>query len=91
VKSIAPLLSTVLPALLARAPLTQEKVEFAWRTVAGEALARATRVRLANGVLHVEADDRRWLEEVARARAALIPRLAPLLGDGVVRIIRTDG
>ena len=40
------LLSTVLPALLARAPLTTDKVEFAWRTVVGSAMARATRVRL---------------------------------------------
>lgn len=88
-KPIAPLLETVLPALLAKAPLTPEKVEFAWRTVAGEALARVTRVRLADGVLHVDAEDPRWLDEVTRARSALLPRLAALLGDGVVRIIRT--
>jgi predicted nucleic acid-binding Zn ribbon protein len=90
VKPIAPLLTSVLPGLLARAPLTPEKVEFAWRTVAGEAIARVTRVRLSNGVLYVEADDRRWLDEVDRARATLVPRLATLLGGDVVRFIRTE-
>jgi predicted nucleic acid-binding Zn ribbon protein len=89
-KPVGPLLNAVLPALLARAPLTPEKVEFAWRTVAGDALARVTRVRLADGVLHVKSDDPRWLAEVTRARGGLLPRLATLLGDGVVRIIRTE-
>lgn len=87
---VGPLFSTVLPALLQRAPLSPEKVEFAWRTVAGEALARVTRVTLCDGVLRVSADDRRWLGEVKRARTALLPRLSSLLGEGVVRIIKTD-
>jgi predicted nucleic acid-binding Zn ribbon protein len=86
---VGPLLSTVLPALLARAPLTAEKVDFAWRTVAGEAIARVTRVELRDGVLRVSSDDPRWLDEVKRARTSLLPRLASLLGEGTVRIIKT--
>jgi len=86
---VGPLLSTVLPDLLARAPLTPEKVDFAWRTVAGEAIGRVTRVELRDGVLWVSSDDRRWLDEVTRARTALLPRLAALLGEGTVRIIKT--
>ena len=86
---VGPLLSSVLPALLARAPLTPEKVEFAWRTVAGDGLARVTHVELRDGVLWVGADDPRWLAEVRRARTTLLPRLAVLLGDGVVRLIKT--
>ena len=87
---VGPLLSSVLPALLARAPLTPEKVAFAWQTAAGDAIARATRVELRDGVLHVAADDQRWLSEIDRARTALLPRLATLLGDGTVRMIRTE-
>jgi predicted nucleic acid-binding Zn ribbon protein len=87
---VGPLLNAVLPALLARAPLTPEKVDFAWRTVAGEGLARVTRVELREGVLRVGADDPRWLDEVKRARTALLPRLAALLGAGVVRVIKTE-
>ena len=87
--SVGPLLSSVLPALLARAPLTPEKVEFAWRTVAGDAIARATRVELRDGILHVAANDPRWLSEIDRARTAILARLATLLGDGTVRVIRT--
>ncbi len=86
---VGPLLSSVLPALLARAPLTPDKVAFAWRTAAGDALARATRIELRDGILHVAADDPRWLSEVERARTALLPRLAALLGEGTVRMIRT--
>jgi predicted nucleic acid-binding Zn ribbon protein len=86
---VGPLVSQVLPALLARAPLTPEKVEFAWRTVAGDAIARATRVVLRDGVLIVNADDPRWLGEIARARTTLLPRLNALLGDGTVRLIKS--
>lgn len=87
---VGPLLNAVLPALLARAPLTPEKVEFAWRTVAGDAIARVTSVGLRDGVLWVASDDRRWLDEVKRARTSLLPRLAALLGEGVVRVIKTE-
>jgi predicted nucleic acid-binding Zn ribbon protein len=86
---IGPMVARVLPALLAKAPLSPEKVDFAWRTVAGDALARATRVTLRDGILIVSADDVRWLDEVARARTALLPRLNALLGEGTVRLIRS--
>jgi predicted nucleic acid-binding Zn ribbon protein len=83
------LLTSVLPALLARAPLTPEKVDFAWRTVVGDAVARATRTALVDGVLFVSADDRRWLDEVERNRGTILSRLRSLLGGEAVRIIRT--
>jgi predicted nucleic acid-binding Zn ribbon protein len=83
------MVARVLPALLARAPLSPEKVDFAWRTVAGDALARATRVTLRDGILIVSANDARWLDEVARARTTLLARLNALLGDGTVRLIRS--
>lgn len=83
------ILAAVLPALLERAPLTPEKVDFAWRTVAGDALARVTRAALHEGVLWVSAEDPRWLREVDRARPALLPRLRALLGEQAVRVIKT--
>lgn len=85
------LLSTVLPALLARAPLTREKVEFAWRTVVGSAMARATRVRLLDsGTLLVRVHDPNWRREVEGAFSVILPRLKPLLGtEAVTRITIT--
>ena len=87
-QSASSLLTSLLPALIARAPLTPEKVDFAWRTVVGDALARTTRATLVDGVLHVSADDRRWLAEVERARGSILPRLQALLGEKTVRIVR---
>jgi predicted nucleic acid-binding Zn ribbon protein len=89
-QSASSILSGVLPALIRRAPLTQDKVDFAWRTVVGPAVARATRVRLHEGVLVVAAGDARWAREVERARAVVLARLADLLGSDVVRVIRID-
>jgi hypothetical protein len=80
------LLSTVLPTLLARAPLTSEKVEFAWRTVVGSAMARATRVRLLeSGTLLVLVHDANWRREVEGAFSVILPRLRLLLGIEAVR------
>lgn len=89
-QSVSSLLAGVLPALLRRAPLTQDKLDFAWRTVVGTALARATRVRLEHGVLTVSADDGRWADEVSRARGVVLVRLRELLGDDGIRHIRID-
>jgi len=82
------ILASVLPSLLERTPLTAEKTEFAWRTVVGDAVARATRVNLSNGVLWVSADDQRWLREVNLARENILARLNALLGAETVRVIK---
>jgi len=82
------ILASVLPALLEHTPLTPEKTAFAWRTVVGDAVARATRVNLSDGVLWVTADDQRWLREVTQARETILPRLNALLGAGTVRVIK---
>jgi predicted nucleic acid-binding Zn ribbon protein len=82
------ILASVLPTLLERTPLTAEKTEFAWRTVVGDAVARATRVNLSNGVLWVAADDQRWLREVNQARESILARLNALLGADTVRVIK---
>ncbi len=87
--SAGSVLASVLPALIEKAPLTPEKVAFAWRAAAGEAVARWTRVTLAEGVLHVASDDERWLREIERARETLLSRLRQLLGSETVRVIKT--
>jgi predicted nucleic acid-binding Zn ribbon protein len=66
------------------APLTPEKVEFAWRHVVGPALARVTTVSLQGTVLRVATDNAAWQREIEKAAAIIRTRLARMLGDGVV-------
>ncbi len=81
----------VLPAALAgvlrSAPLTPEKVAFAWRLAVGSATARATTVDLRDGVLHVRARDAAWRREIERSATEVRSRLAATLGPGVIRSI----
>ncbi len=86
----------VIPAVLAevirKAPLCPEKVDFAWRSAVGAVMARATNVRLDDdGVLHVTAADAQWAQEVKRSSRVIVPRLAGLLGPGVVKKIYIRG
>jgi predicted nucleic acid-binding Zn ribbon protein len=86
----------VLPAALARAvrqaPLTPEKVDFAWRAAGGAAIARVTEVTLRDGgVLAVQSRDARWAKEVHRLRRELVRSLEPWLGEGVVSTIDVAG
>jgi predicted nucleic acid-binding Zn ribbon protein len=85
----------VMPAVLAevirKAPLCDEKVDFAWRSAVGSAIDRATKVRLdRHGVLHITAVDPQWTREVRRSSRLIMSRLAALLGDGVVKKIACD-
>ena len=79
---------TIVPAALAaivrKAPLTKEKVGFAWRTVVGAAVAGATEVALDDTTLRVCARDRAWQREIERSAATIRTRLDALLGSGVV-------
>lgn len=76
-----------LVAILRKAPLSSEKVAFAWRTAVGASVDRVTRVELRDGVLHVRAKDAAWHREVERSAGLIRARLDGLLGDGVVRYI----
>ena len=73
--------------IVRKAPLTPEKVVFAWRTAVGPAIDHATSVTWSNGVLHVTAKDRAWRREVERSAALIRSRLDGLLGERVVRYI----
>jgi hypothetical protein len=74
-----------LAAVLRRAPLTPEKVAFAWRTAVGPAVDRVTTIELKGRVLNVRAKDAAWQREVERSAALIRTRLAVLLGDDIVR------
>lgn len=82
---------TILPRALAeilkKAPLSDDKVLFAWRTAVGPAVAGATEIVLEEATLRVRARDRAWQRELERSAAIIRHRLDDLLGAGVVRYI----
>ena len=87
VKSLTTLTESVLPALLARAPLTPEKIDFSWRLVVGAPVSRACTIALANGTLMVLAPDRSWAHEIERSIDVILLRMQRMLGRTVVRRI----
>ena len=78
----------VMPAALAsvlrRAPLTSEKVAFAWRSAVGAAVDRASVVELRNGTLAVTVKSDVWRHEIERSSALIRARIDTVLGAGVV-------
>ena len=74
-----------LASVLRKAPLTPEKIAFAWRTAVGPAMDRVTSIELQGRVLHVRAKDASWQREVERSAGLIRTRLTVLLGDGIVR------
>jgi Dna[CI] antecedent, DciA len=89
-QGIGTLPALVLPALLARAPLTPEKVTFVWGLAVGSAIARATTADLADTVLTVRTTDPAWAREVERSRALILSRVQQLLGPALVKSIVVD-
>ena len=84
---VSQLLPRVLTDVLRNAPLTPEKVEFAWRSAVGSAVDKATSVHLAGQVLHVRVRDATWQREIERSARLIRSRLDALLGPDVVRYI----
>jgi hypothetical protein len=82
------LMPSALAAILRKAPLSPEKVAFAWRAAVGPAVDKATSVTLQHDVLYVRAKDPVWVREVERSAALIRARLKDLLGEHVVRFIR---
>jgi hypothetical protein len=72
---------------LRKAPLSPEKVAFAWRMAVGPSVDRVTTVQLAGHVLRVRAKDTTWLREIERSRGIIRSRLDALLGKAVVTAI----
>jgi predicted nucleic acid-binding Zn ribbon protein len=80
------LMSSAVARLVRPAPLSPEKVAFAWRAAVGPAVSRATRVRLAGtGVLEAVVDDDRFGDELARSAPLVLSRIQELLGADAVR------
>jgi hypothetical protein len=78
-------MTDALAGVLRQAPLTPEKVAFAWRTVVGPAVERVTSVELRGQILHVRTQDPAWRREIERSAAVIRRRLAMFLGNDVVR------
>jgi hypothetical protein len=78
----------IMPAALASvlrlAPLTPEKVAFAWRTAVGAAVDRASGVELRGNTLVVVVKTDGWRHEIARSLPLIRQRLNFVLGDNVV-------
>jgi hypothetical protein len=80
-------LPDTLSEIVRRQPLTQAKVDFAWRTAVGAALARVSSARLdGGGTLRVRTDDDRWTREIERGRDVIRLRLDRLLGEDLKRV-----
>ena len=78
-----------LTALFRQGPMSQGKLEVAWRVAVGDALARVTTVRLQlEGTVEVHTADQRWNKELKRSSSMIHTRLIGLLGaDSVRRIV----
>ena len=84
------LMPSALAVILRNAPLTPEKVAFAWRAAVGPAVDKATTVELRDGVLRVRAKEAAWQREVERSSPLVLARLQTLLGNEVVRYIHAE-
>ncbi len=73
--------------LLHDLPLSEGKVGFAWGAAVGPAVARATTVKLENGVLIVETTSAQWTREIKRSSPVILKRLQSLLGDETIERI----
>ena len=75
--------------LLRQGPLSQEKLEFAWRLAVGAAIARVTSVRLSGeATVEVTVSDAGWRKEVRRSQGEILGKLHALLGADAVREVR---
>jgi hypothetical protein len=74
----------VLASVLRQAPLTPEKIAFAWRTAVGAAVDRASVVELRGTMLAVTVKSDEWRHEIARSSPLIRSRLDLVLGPGIV-------
>ena len=70
------------------APLSPGKVDFAWRSAVGPAMARVSAVLLEDGVLLVETQTSQWASAIMRASPVILSRIRSMLGPETVREIR---
>lgn len=84
------LLPDALAAVLQKAPLSPEKVAFAWRAAVGPAVDKVTSVELRDRRLYVRPKDAAWRREIERSAGLIRARLDALLGEGVVKSIEVS-
>lgn len=75
----------VVASVIRKAPLTPEKIAFAWRTAVGSSVDRVTTIELDGYTLRVRTKDASWQREIERSAAIIRTRLEALLGAGIVR------
>jgi hypothetical protein len=85
---VAQVIPGALAGIVRQAPLSPGKVDFAWRSAVGSALARVSAVRLEDGVLLVEAQSAHWRAAIMRGSPLILSRLQALLGPDAVRTIQ---
>ena len=74
--------------LVRNAPLTPEKVVFAWRMAVGPTVDKATSVRLGdNGLLYVTCESKAWTAAVRKSVPLIQRRLEAMLGAGAVKAL----
>lgn len=88
-RSIQTFSGSVLAEVIRRQPASPARTAFAWQLVVGPTLARMTSVIIEGTTLRVSAADPRWLKEIDRARATVLPKLQGLLGADAVTKIST--
>jgi predicted nucleic acid-binding Zn ribbon protein len=86
-RPIGQVMSGAIADILRAAPLSNGKVEFAWKAAVGPALQRVTAVRLEGGVLLVDAASAQWAREVKRSSRVILARLQAFLGDDAIKSI----
>ena len=74
--------------ILRKAPMSPEKLAFAWRQAVGEGVDRVTSIQLDGTVLRVRAQSAQWQREVERSAGLIRSRMDRLLGAGIVRSIQ---
>ena len=77
--------TTVLAGMLERQPMSQGKLEFAWRAAVGPALARAASLDWQDGRIIVQMSSPEWTREIRRSKPMILERLRMLLGNESVK------
>lgn len=83
--SLQSVVPRALTQLFRTGPMSQGKLEVAWRVAVGDALSRVSTVRLqSDGSVEIHAADQRWHKELKRSSTMILTRLQGLLGPGAI-------
>ena len=88
VDSLHSVVPRALTELFRHGPMSQGKLEVAWRVAVGDVICRVTTVRLQpDGVVEVQPADQRWNKELKRSSSMILTKLIGLLGSDSIRRI----